>query len=160
MEIKSKSQIKREMLALQILGERLVNLPAEQMNKMGLPPELHDAILFAKSIKSRTARRREVKHIGVLLREIDVDPIVSDLDDTARIQRRETEAFHHLEIWRNRLLEGDDVLLEEILQRFPDADRQGLTQLVRNARTEKNSGKPPKSARALFRYLRELSGPL
>ena len=158
MEIKSKSQIKREMQALQKLGERLVNLPVEQMHRLELPPELHDAVLFAKTIKSRTARRREIKHIGVLLREIDVDPIVADLDDTARMHRRATEAFHQIEIWRDRLLEGDNTLLEDIIRRFPDVDRQRLTQLIRNARTEKNIGAPPKAARVLFRYLRELSG--
>jgi len=157
MEIKSKSQIKREMQALQKLGERLVNLPVEQMNRLELPSELHDAVLFARTIKSRTARRREIKHIGVLLREIDIDPIVTDLDDTTRMHRRATEAFHQIETWRDRLLEGDNALLEDIFLRFPDVDRQRLTQLVRNARTEKNTGASPKSARVLFRYLKKLA---
>ncbi|TPC95485.1 DUF615 domain-containing protein, partial [Escherichia coli] len=38
-----------------------------------------------------------------------------------------------------------------------DADRQQLRTLIRNAKKEKEGNKPPKSARQIFQYLRELA---
>jgi ribosome-associated protein len=47
--------------------------------------------------------------------------------------------------------------VEEVVNRFPDADRQKLRQLALNARKEKEDNKPLKSYRALFRYLKGLA---
>jgi len=60
------------------------------------------------------------------------------------------------ERWRDRLLEEGDHVLEELVTQHPDVDRQYLRQLMRNAGKEKLANKPPRSARLLFRYLREL----
>ena len=46
--------------------------------------------------------------------------------------------------------------IERLLTEFPSADRQYLRQLIRNAKKEIQGNKPPKSARSLFKYLREL----
>ena len=43
---------------------------------------------------------------------------------------------------------------EKILTTYPEADRQRLMQLVRNARKEAAAGKSVRASRALFRYLR------
>ena len=52
----------------------------------------------------------------------------------------------------------DTPLWDLVLTQRPDADRQALRQLIRNARQEAAAGKPPAAARALFRMLRELDG--
>ncbi|RIQ15764.1 DUF615 domain-containing protein, partial [Salmonella enterica] len=58
---------------------------------------------------------------------------------------------------RDRLIvEGDDAVAE-VLILWPNADRQQLRSLIRNAKKEKEGNKPPKSARQIFQYLRELS---
>ena len=62
--------------------------------------------------------------------------------------------MHRVEAWRDRLLEGGDEALAELLDLHPDADRQRLRQLVRNAQDEKKRGKPPRAFRELFRELR------
>ena len=54
------------------------------------------------------------------------------------------------------LEQGDDAV-PEVLNLWPDADRQQLRSLIRNAKKEKEGNKPPKSARLIFQYLRELS---
>ena len=46
--------------------------------------------------------------------------------------------------------------MHDVIQASPDLDRQHLRQLVRNAIRERDQEKPPKSARALYRYLRDL----
>jgi ribosome-associated protein len=71
MEQPSKSQRKREMLALQALGERLVALPAARLEALALLDELRDAVLFARSLTARGARKRQLQYIGRLMRGVD-----------------------------------------------------------------------------------------
>ncbi|HEC15501.1 MAG TPA: DUF615 domain-containing protein [Sedimenticola sp.] len=154
-ERKSKSQIKREMQALRDLGKRLVALPESSLDKIPMPERLRAAVLAAKGFK-REALRRQIQHIGALMREVDADAICRALEGLSRPHREEVQAFHEVEQWRDALIEGDGGLLEELANRFEAADRQQLRQLARNARKEREQNRPPKSARALFRYLSDL----
>ena len=154
-ERKSKSQIKREMQALRDLGKQLIELPESKLDKIPLPDRLREAVLAAKRFK-REALRRQIQHIGVLIREVDADVIHRALDSLARPHREEVQAFHEVERWRDALIDGDNALLEELAKRFEMADRQQMRQLVRNAIKERERNKPPKSARALFQYLSDL----
>jgi len=52
------------------------------------------------------------------------------------------------------IAEGDDAL-NEFVATFPHADRQQLRQLARQARTERDQGKPLHAYRELFRMLRQ-----
>jgi len=52
--------------------------------------------------------------------------------------------------------DGDDALTQ-LLAEFPQADRQQLRQLVRNALAERKANRPPHAFRELFRVLREMS---
>lgn len=155
-EKKSKSQLKREMLALQKLGEELVRLSEDQISKLDIPSALMDALLFAKTIKKHEAWRRQMQYIGTLMREIDPEPIHRALENALHGHKADMRIFKQAEEWRDKLLAGNDALLEELFTRFPHVDFQRMRQLVFNARKEKDGNKPPKSSRALFRYLREL----
>jgi ribosome-associated protein len=155
MEPKSKSQVKKEMLALQVLGEKLVELSADQIKKIDMPLELRDALLFAKTINKGEPRRRQLQYVGVLMREVDPEPIQKVLDTISKGRLQETTQFKELERWRDKLVEGNDDLLEEIVSR--GADRQTLRHLVLNARKEREVNKPQKASRALFRFLKALS---
>jgi ribosome-associated protein len=50
----------------------------------------------------------------------------------------------------------DNEALTELLNQFSTADRQHLRQLQRNAEKEIKAEKPPKSARLLYQYLKDL----
>jgi len=151
-EKKSKSQIKREMQALRDLGKDLIELPETTLKKLSLSDRVHDAVVAAKGFK-REALRRQIQHIGVLLRDEDADLIQRERERLAKPHREEVQAFHQIEQWRDSLIAGDSNLLEELIARFQDVDRQYLRQLIRNARKERDASKPPKSARLLFKYL-------
>jgi ribosome-associated protein len=153
---KSKSQRKREMIALQELGEELVRLKTEQLAKLPLTDELREAIRAAQGMHARGARYRQMQYIGRLMREVDPAPVQEALDTLRNKQNRATALLHRLEKWRDELIAGDNEALEEVVAAFAAADRQQLRQLIRNAQKEKEAGKPPKSSRELFRYLREL----
>lgn len=152
----SKSQLKREMTALQKLGEKLVNLKQRQLNEIPLPENLRSAIDAAQKINSHGAKRRQLQYIGKLMRDIDPEPIQQALDKIFSFQQHQTDEFHDLEDWRTKLLSGEDSVINDFLQHFSAADRQQLRQLVRNARKENESNNSHGAMKALFRYLREV----
>jgi ribosome-associated protein len=154
---KSRTRMKKEATALQKMGEKLVLLSDDQLDRMGLPPGLLEAIQTARTIKSHGARRRQMQYIGTLMRSVDAEPIEQACLEIEQGAYRQAKAFHRIEAWRDQLVDGDDDVLQEILNTFPDADRQRLGQLVRSARKEKEKSAPPKSARNLFRYLKALA---
>lgn len=156
-ELKSKSQLKREATALQKLGETLVELSAADLTKVPLPESLLDAVMKARQIKARGGLKRQLQYIGKLMRTIDAAPIYQAVD---RLQGRDQAAaahFQRLERLRDSLIEEGDKTLGEVLEQYPDADRQHLRQLIRNAIKERESGKSAGAGKALFRYLRELA---
>jgi ribosome-associated protein len=53
------------------------------------------------------------------------------------------------------LAEGDKAI-NDFMAEIPVADRQRLRQWVRDGQAERQAAKPPRAARLLFRYLREL----
>ncbi|WP_319409811.1 ribosome biogenesis factor YjgA [uncultured Desulfosarcina sp.] len=154
---KSRTRLKKEAVALQKMGERLVLLSDDQLDRMELLPALVDAIQTVRTIKSHGARRRQMQYIGTLMRSVDAEPIEQALLEIEQGAYRQAKAFQRIEAWRDQLVDGDDDVIHEILGTFPDADRQRLGQLVRSARKEKEKNAPPKSTRNLFRYLKTLS---
>ncbi len=156
-ELKSKTQKKREAQELQILGEKLVSLTKEALKELELTEKLHSAILEAKNITRHEALRRQMQHIGALMRKVDPEPIRTAIDTSSLKQYRKAQEHKRVEDLRDGLISGKNDLQKDVLDSFPEADRQHLSQLIRNARKEVKIKKPPKSARLLFRYLRDLS---
>jgi len=154
-EPKSKSQLKREMLALRQLGVKLVALSSSRLAQISMGEKLKEAILQAKTFR-RSALSRQLKYIGGMMLDEDHEKIQKQLVDMDRPHNQRVDAFHEVESWRDSLLSGDETLFSELLQRFDNVDRQHLRQLIRNANSEKLHDKPSKSSRALFRYLSEL----
>jgi ribosome-associated protein len=153
----SKTQRKRDMLALQQLGEELILLPTERLNSLELPEDLLDAILEARRITKWGALRRQRQYIGRLMREIDAQAIRARLEDWNNAAARDLAPLTRAERWRERLLRDDDAL-RELLSRFPDADEQRLRTLIHAARHEVVNTRPAHNFRALFRALRALFG--
>lgn len=151
----SKTKRKAAMDALQDIGEELVALPKDKLNKLNLPEILLDAINEAKRITANGATRRQMQYIGRLMRDIDTAPIVDQLQRWEGKHTAENAHFHQLERWRTRLLE-DEGALSEFIQLYPAVDGQQLRTLIRNARREHAANKPPKSSRELFKLLREI----
>lgn len=152
----SKSQRKREAHALQALGESLVKLNKSALAQIPLPDDLRNAIDEARRLHQHGALKRQLQYIGKLMRQCDVEPIRTAFKKVTNSFREDVEQHHELEQWRDRLLSDGDPALEKLLTEYPEVDRQHLRQLIRTAQKETASGKPPKAARELFRYLREV----
>lgn len=152
----SKSEIKRDAEALKRLGAELVGLGNNALDKIPLDEDLRAAIELAQRIKME-GRRRQLQLIGKMLRQRDEDPIRQALDKLKNRHNQQVALFHKLEQLRDRLIEKGDDAIAEVLNLYPHADRQQLRSMIRNAQKEKAANKPPKSARQVFQYLRELA---
>ena len=152
----SKSQRKREAHALQALGESLVKLNKSALSQIPLSDDLRNAIEEAQHLSQRGALKRQLQYIGKLMRQSDVEPIRDAYEKVTNSYREDVEHHHQLEQWRDRLLTEGDAALEQLLIEHAELDRQHLRQLIRSAKQEAAKGKPPKTARELFRYLRQI----
>jgi ribosome-associated protein len=153
----SKTRRKREMHELQSLGERLVELNAEQLDAVALPEGLHRAVRDAGRITRHEARRRQLQFIGRLMRDVDPEPIREKLKVWDGLSAGHTARLHLIERWRERLLEEEEAL-GELANTRAGIDAQHLRSLIRNAREERDAGRPPHHYRELFRVLREIIG--
>lgn len=151
----SKTQRKKQMTALQDLGAELIELSEQQLAQIGLPDNLHDAVIAARQVNKFEARRRQLQYIGKLMRTVDAGPIRAQLDIWKATSREHISWLHQIERWRERLL-ADEAALQELAGECPHADIQQLRTLIRNTLREREMHKPPKSYRALFQSLREI----
>ena len=153
----SKSEIKRDAEALKVLGVELVELGTNALDKIPLDEELLAAIELAQRIK-KEGRRRQIQLIGKMLRSRDAQPIEQALDKLKNRHNQQITLFHKLENLRDRLIEHGDDAVEDVMAIYPEADRQQLRSLVRNAQKEKIANKPAKTSRQIFQYLRIVAG--
>ncbi|RLA52576.1 MAG: DUF615 domain-containing protein [Gammaproteobacteria bacterium] len=153
----SKSAVKRRMLALQQLGESLLELNDKQLAQLPIADEqLLLALRETRQIHSNSARKRHLQFIGKLMRHIDPQPIERAMAAIHRGKQKNDNVFHQLEQLREDILAAGVSGVELATARWPEADRQQLRQLVLQHQRETKRGKPPAASRKLFRYLREL----
>jgi ribosome-associated protein len=157
----SKSELKRQMTALQKLGEELVAEPRDRVKRVPMPEDVRDAILECQQIKDHEGRRRQLQYVGKKMRSLDEEEIAAIqkmLDSWKGASKAETAALHAVERKRDKLL-ADDNALTELLQEHPELDVQQLRTLIRNARKEQAENKPPKAYREIFQILKSLQKP-
>lgn len=153
---KSKTQVKKEMHALQDLGKRLTELRPDQLAKIPISPDLQKAIEESRRIKQREATRRHLQYIGKLMRDEDIEAIQHGVDLFDSSSKAFAQLIHGVEHWRERLIaEGNDALTA-YLDEHPQADVQHLRQLVRNAVKDADNEKNTGAAKKLFRYLKSI----
>lgn len=150
----SKSDIKRELQELKDLGKELVELPVKDLDKLNLSERLYEQVIKAHGMKLG-ALKRQVGFIGGLMVDEEHQQIKQHLDKIRQAHNGETKQFQQIEEWRDQLLVGDNEIMSVLRNQFESFDIQHVRQLVRNANKEMTQNKPPKSARLLFKYLRQ-----
>ncbi len=152
---KSKTEKKKEVEKLQKLGEQLSKLPAVQLRRMNLPEDLKSALIDGQSITSNIAGRRHRQYIGVLMRDVDPEPIRHALLQAETDLSIGSTVAKETRQWIDRLSTGDSAVMEEFLSICPGLERQRLRQLVRNINKGKESGKTSKSRRTLEQLIKK-----
>jgi ribosome-associated protein len=158
----SKSERKRAAHAAQDLGEALIRLRDGELDALGLPERLREAVRAARHIKSRAGGARQRQYIGKLMREIDLEPIRAALAAHSERDALETQLFKRAEGWRERLIVEGDAALDELACLRPGLDLASFRRRIGAARHERSGGlkaRPGSPAgRELFRALRVLLG--
>lgn len=153
--IPSKSQRKRDHHALVELGRQLSALPERARKKLGLPDAIHAAVDEAARMSPSGARERQFRYLGNLLEKADHTSIARDLEELTHPSREAIAFQHRIEAWRDRLLKEGAPALDALLAEQPQLDATRLRGLLNNAIQEAQKAQAPRSARALFRYLRD-----
>jgi len=160
---KSRTDLKRESTELQKLGEDLLTLRAELLNRLELPDKLLEAIAEYKRITNFEGRRRLLQFIGKRMRQLEpatLDAIRVSLVEQHTPSAQETMTLHAAEQWRDRLIADDDAVGQWV-NTCPTTDVQQLRALVRQARKDAKPEKPglaPRHGRAyrdIFQIVRE-----
>ncbi|TDM06295.1 MAG: DUF615 domain-containing protein [Ideonella sp. MAG2] len=155
----SKSELKRQMQALQVLGQALTELPASRIKALDIPESLRDALKEFERVRSHEGRRRHLQLIGKLMRQTDPEPLKEAVAAYKLGSAKETLALHEAEHWRERLM-SDDNALTVWLQAHPSTDVQHLRSLLRSARkdalqlTEAGMPRHGKAYRELFQWVK------
>lgn len=159
----SRTDLKRESTELQKLGEALLTLRADLLERLPLSDKFRDAIADAKRITNFEGKRRQMQFIGKLMRKLEpeeVDAVRAALDEQANGSAAENLALHQAEIWRDRLIAQDDAAAQWIEQ-YPTTDTQQLRALIRQARKDAVPEKPGaavrhgRAYREIFQLVRE-----
>ena len=159
----SRTDLKRESTELQKLGEDLLTLRVDLIERLDVSEKLKDAVAEAKRITNFEGKRRQMQYIGKLMRK--VDPEVLETMRSALVEQnsgsaQENLVLHLTETWRDRLLASEDAFGEWIT-RCPNTDTQQLRALIRQARKDAVPEKPGaavrhgRAYRDIFQLVRE-----
>ena len=147
------------LLLLIITARKKVEATADNTTGHVWDEDLRELVLASKKITAQIARKRQVQYLAKHMRRREDEALAAiraALEHDKADHRREAQALHAVEYWRDRLVDEGDAALAELLDAHPQADRQHLRQLARNAHQERLKNKPPHAFRELFRELREL----
>jgi ribosome-associated protein len=140
----SKTDLKKYSDRLQQLGESLLTLRADLMQRLDLSEKLVDAVNDAKKITNFEGRRRQMQYIGKLMRGVDeatLAAVEAALDEQNKGSAKGTLSLHQAEQWRDRLI-ADDEALTHWMQLDASADVQHLRALIRQARKDAQVTEP------------------
>lgn len=153
----NKTQIKKQIAAIFVMAEEICELAPAQIAEFSLPERIEQALLDAGKMGRNAARKRLLKYITAQFRNLDTEAIAEKL---ARMKNKSAHAVrehHQAERWRDQLLaDTGNQQLTLFMGEYPEADSQHIRQLQRNGQKETKEGKPPKSSRLLYKYLKEL----
>jgi len=159
----SKSALKRSSEEKQKIGERMALLSENKLKQLELSDTLRKALdelkrLTKKGSRAHSGMKRQKQYIGKLMRHVEIEPIMLKLQEWDSTKTSEKDFLHRIENWRDKLIENGDAAIDELYNEFKLSDqthRQHIRQLHRQAHKEKLKNLTPKSARALYKYLRD-----
>ena len=150
----SKTARKREHLALQELGERLIGLSADELRHLPIDDGLRDAVLTASAIKAHGALRRQKQLIGKLMRQVDATPIRQALDARNADERRAKRIFAEAERWRDRIVRDGRTAIDAFVE-ATGADDDALIGMLAELRSTVNERTARSVRRRIFQNIHD-----
>ena len=137
----------------QALGESLIDFDVSTLDALPLEESLRDAIVAAKSMKSRGALRRQKQLIGKRMAGTDVDALRAALDARGEKERLEKRLFAQAERLRDRLVKEGESALDELTEFEGPIDE--LRAVLKAYQDANNDRDEKRRRRELFRFIRE-----
>lgn len=134
------------------LANALMKLPPHAVKKLEIEDDLRDEIERARAVTTHIARRRAERTLAGVLRRSEIGDVEAALAKVAESSNIDTQQFHLAEQWRARLIAEGAAALES----FPGGADAELPRLIDAAQRERDTGRPPGAARALFRHIVKL----
>jgi ribosome-associated protein len=131
------------------LARTLMELQESAIGKLGLDEDLRAAVDRARAVTAHGARRRAERTLAGDLRRSEIGDLEARLAAVEEGGADEARLFKRAEAWRARLIEEGVAAAAE----FPGGDQPELRALIEKARREREIGRPPGAARALFRHI-------
>ena len=122
----SKSQRRRDALAVLDLAGELASLKKSALKKLPISATTAEALLAVNGIRARVARKRQLHFAAKCLRQENLEALHSHLEGPGPEQARSA----HLERWANYLLHLGLPAVEVLVAAVPHANRQTLRQAV------------------------------
>jgi ribosome-associated protein len=155
----TRTQQRRDALAVLALAMQLVELPPSKLARANLPEDVLREVENTRRITAHIARKRQLGFLAKVMRRHEddaYDGLRTLLGENRDQLRKETAAMHRLEALRDRLLQ-DENALQEVIDQYPSIDRQHVRSLIRQARVERDGNKPPRAYREIFQLLKQVS---
>jgi ribosome-associated protein len=156
-EPSSKSEKKRQMQAIGELALKIVGLSPSEFNTISMDLELRAEFDGVRRISSHIARRRQLRHLVAVLSRSDHVKLRSALSVVTGGSIASERKHHSIERLRDKMLTGGNDIIEEVLSKYPHADRQHLRNLQRNISKERTESGVTRQKKNIFVYLRSLS---
>ena len=144
----TKTDLKREMDALQDLGKELMTLRSDLFKRLQISDQLIDALAEAKRITNFEGKRRQLQYVGKLMRKLtdeQLNAVKQALDEQRNGSPSEKMSVQVSEQWRDRLI-VEDGALAIWLEHFPETDVQQLRSLIRQSRKDIEKAKEQAAA--------------
>ena len=152
----SKTQKKKEAMALLELGKDLISFPDNSLKKLQLDPKLKNAIDdFKKLLKTRGARKRQLHYIGRLLRENQNEMLLKQVQHLNSLPNQSPKYPLVDKIFEKIISRGDQAINEIICEQH-HFDRKKLRQLKNNILKAK-LGKRESAENKLRAYIRMMN---
>ena len=135
---RSRTSLKKERVnneqALSQLAAGLLEFPPSTLDRLGLSDDVIEAVAALRTIKSFAARDRQLRLVRARLRDLDWMQLRADLDrHRAGLAKAPTASVsEEARIWTEQLIVQKDEGLGRFMQRYEEANRKRLRQLILN----------------------------
>jgi ribosome-associated protein len=149
----ARGKVRREGDRTARLARTLMEIKASVLKRLELDEELRDAVDQARKITALIARRRAERTLAGDLRRFDTADLEAQLQKV-HDGNVDEQQFHLAEQWRTKLIAEGIGAAKTFPGGVPGADGE-LARMIDAAQRERDTGKPPGAAKALFRFVAE-----
>ncbi|MBE0583082.1 MAG: DUF615 domain-containing protein, partial [Desulfofustis sp.] len=156
MEQISRSEKKRQLKQVELAAQECAGLSDAELARLGVGVEVREAVALCRTTKGG-ALKRQIKFVAKLLRDENLDEVLSFLKQKKGSKLEEERLFHDAEHWRDQVVNEAIASLEEhrreqqpwpvtwqspvidrLLIRYPGVDEHDLRQATHNYARSRN----------------------